>query len=391
MRVIFSSLALAVAWLWIAPAEAQKTPLFRDYLSGPIYYGHHAEPDLSSRDAYNFRTRLRAAAREEVNFASHYRVVTWGCGTSCVSGAVVDLASGHVTFFPFSICCSAKVTESDFQPVLYRPNSSLIVFVGLRNEEQPDASHFYEFTRGQFRHIASYVPPNATPRADCLVELDGRQLINSECSFSSTRDGGVQLQTVGTDAWVDLGPAGALARVKSLNNKTSDVEQIGKMQKSGACWQNYRARICAWKIGEARYFMEPAPVPIRAQQEATPAPLPELVQNQRCRSIVSGPDRLACYDGKSALPLPTTNMPIPTQQTATNNIDRELTQCYLTNINNGNYTSRDGGASALHLMQICADNVVEWVSLCTSNGKTMEDCNLGAGILAQAALMTANK
>jgi hypothetical protein len=92
-------------------------------------------------------------------------------------GGVIDLISGRVTLFPFSICCSAKAGEPDFQPVLVRPNSRLIVFVGMRSEEQPDADHFYEFTGSGFSFLASSAPfsrplteSKGEPRAATLQE-----------------------------------------------------------------------------------------------------------------------------------------------------------------------------------------------------------------------------
>lgn len=36
----------------------------------------------------------------EVNFASHYVVVTWGCGSGCVTGAMVDTRDGSVYSMP---------------------------------------------------------------------------------------------------------------------------------------------------------------------------------------------------------------------------------------------------------------------------------------------------
>ena len=36
----------------------------------------------------------------EVNFASHYIIATWGCGSGCVSGAMVDTRDGRVYPMP---------------------------------------------------------------------------------------------------------------------------------------------------------------------------------------------------------------------------------------------------------------------------------------------------
>ena len=35
-----------------------------------------------------------------VNFASHYIVITWGCGSGCVTGAMVDTRDGFVHSMP---------------------------------------------------------------------------------------------------------------------------------------------------------------------------------------------------------------------------------------------------------------------------------------------------
>jgi len=57
--------------------------------------------DLKSHPrAKMFRTILRNAASEGPNFADHYRIVRWGCGTSCIEYAVIDLSNGKVFISP---------------------------------------------------------------------------------------------------------------------------------------------------------------------------------------------------------------------------------------------------------------------------------------------------
>ncbi len=114
-------------------------------------------PDLSSQEAKQFRTRLRDAAAQPANFSGHYRMVTWGCGTECVMGAVIDKINGRVLFLPFSICCHAD-PDANFEPVEFRLSSQLVVFSGLRNEEGLDGAHFYEFDGDKFVFIKSIVP-----------------------------------------------------------------------------------------------------------------------------------------------------------------------------------------------------------------------------------------
>jgi len=51
--------------------------------------------------AKRYRTVISGEyAKQEVNFANHYVVTTWGCGSGCVSGAMVDSRNGTVYPLP---------------------------------------------------------------------------------------------------------------------------------------------------------------------------------------------------------------------------------------------------------------------------------------------------
>lgn len=153
LRYIIS--AVFVAAIHITPTMAQPVPQFASYPSGAIFRGTPAPPNLSTRDAYQYRTRLRSASRQPANFSGHWRLEIWGCGTQCLTGAAVNLANGSVVFLPFSVCCSARLAEPDFSPVGFRADSRLIVFSGLRNEEGEDQSHFYDFNGQTFTYLSS--------------------------------------------------------------------------------------------------------------------------------------------------------------------------------------------------------------------------------------------
>ena len=52
---------------------------------------------------------------EGPNYAGHYRVVVWGCGTSCAMFAVVDLRNGKViTTRDFATVSGAHLAAADF-------------------------------------------------------------------------------------------------------------------------------------------------------------------------------------------------------------------------------------------------------------------------------------
>lgn len=144
------------------PARSGTVPKFRDYPVASIYHGPVAKPDFKADPAARtFRTRIRDAARNgRVNFAGHFILTTWGCGTTCIHGAVIDAISGAAYLLPYTICCH-RAFHLGFSPIELRPSSRLIVFAGLLNEEGEMGAHFFEFRDGEFRHLLT-VPNDGT-------------------------------------------------------------------------------------------------------------------------------------------------------------------------------------------------------------------------------------
>lgn len=127
-----------------------RVPQFGDY-PARIYSGRTRQPDMASDpDARTYRTKLRDAARGPVNFAGEYVLATWGCGTTCLMGAVINARNGQVTFLPHTICCWDADRDT---PIDYRADSNLIVFTGLLDEQDPNAAHYFEFSRGRFHYL----------------------------------------------------------------------------------------------------------------------------------------------------------------------------------------------------------------------------------------------
>ena len=127
-------------------------PQFKDYPVKAIYRGKNA-PLLLTRDARTFKTRLREALKGKPNFAGHFIVTTWGCGTGCQVGAVIDARTGKVFWFPFPVGQNYEVDE-DFRPVEFRLNSQLIIFSGFRVDTDEEAgARFYKFENGRFKFL----------------------------------------------------------------------------------------------------------------------------------------------------------------------------------------------------------------------------------------------
>ena len=159
-----SSATIALPFLVICFLRAlgqSSVPHFKDYPAGETYKGTTAALVLTKNDLA-FKTRLRWAAKNlKPNFAGHYILTTWGCGAQCLMGAVIDAKTGRVYWWDFTICCWGFETDDKFNPIEFRPDSSLIVFSGLRNEKDgDDGAHFYRFDRGRFVHIRSVLKPN---------------------------------------------------------------------------------------------------------------------------------------------------------------------------------------------------------------------------------------
>ena len=140
-----------------------QTPLpkFTDYPVSETFARKNARVVLTQNDRV-YQTRLREVARDQrPNFAGHYILTIWGCGTSCVMGAVIDAKTGRVHWWDFSVCCWGSDVDDKWGPIQVRLNSRLIIFSGARNEKDGDiGTHFYKFEQGKFVHLKSTLNQN---------------------------------------------------------------------------------------------------------------------------------------------------------------------------------------------------------------------------------------
>jgi len=119
-------------------------PRFEQFPVREIYAGPLAKPDVRSpMRSRIFRTMIREGAKSGVNFAGHYSIVSWGCGSGCQGLAVVDAMSGKV-HHPANLLAvdNNNVNYEDFvneagewDLLRFRSDSRLIVVIGGINEE----------------------------------------------------------------------------------------------------------------------------------------------------------------------------------------------------------------------------------------------------------------
>jgi hypothetical protein len=111
-----------------APAAQQKVtklPKFADYPVTEKFTGPLQPIKIVSKKAKQYRTMLRNGYKEGVNFAGHYVLVEWGCGSPCQEHAIVDAHTGTVYVIP---------GETNWG-VDYKPDSKLLI-LNPREEEQ---------------------------------------------------------------------------------------------------------------------------------------------------------------------------------------------------------------------------------------------------------------
>ena len=146
--MIVTTLVLTLGGSAFSTLGQTATPRFDQYPVSEHFTGKTA-PLVLKGEARTYRTRLKEAAQEKPNFAGHFIVTTWGCGTECVQGAIIDAKTGNVFMLPDTLCCFGNVDDK-FEPVEHRLNSKLIVLSGARNEKEGDnATRFYRFENGR--------------------------------------------------------------------------------------------------------------------------------------------------------------------------------------------------------------------------------------------------
>ncbi|HQZ82522.1 MAG TPA: hypothetical protein PLR83_04830 [Pyrinomonadaceae bacterium] len=87
----------------------------------------------------------------------------------------------------------------------------------------------------------------------CLLVIDGKKYISGKCDIDMYSDGTgsfqiTELRKKGAYfAQVLVSPGTALGYWNGARDATHAHDPLGEMTRNGACWQNDRARICAWK------------------------------------------------------------------------------------------------------------------------------------------------
>src|SRR5258708_19850026 len=85
----------------IVLAQKNALPAFEQFGVDEIFKGKPALPKITGSHRW-YRTMIRRGAAKGPNFAGHYTIATWGCGTSCVSITIIDPQDAIVYTGPFA-------------------------------------------------------------------------------------------------------------------------------------------------------------------------------------------------------------------------------------------------------------------------------------------------
>jgi hypothetical protein len=148
----YSSAAIKQAYE--PPPKLPKAPSINidyDKYKVAIYDGPIAK-DIIPKN-HHFRTRLREALKQGVNFAGHYAVVGFGCGNRCISAFIIDVKTGQVLYSDWFDQVSPLVQYEDFpQPFNFAPDSTLFVIRGSI-DKKGEGNFFLDFKNGKFELI----------------------------------------------------------------------------------------------------------------------------------------------------------------------------------------------------------------------------------------------
>lgn len=154
MKIIVIAFVLP---LMVASAQAQKSkptskdqPFFRQYPAVADFKGRPAVPQLNTDLEHDYRTQIRTQARLGPNFAGHFTVASWGCGSPCRKFVIVEARSCTIRDPNITVGCSDK--NGGGAELHFRLTSRLLVMTGFA-EKIGCGTDFYEWDGKQLNFL----------------------------------------------------------------------------------------------------------------------------------------------------------------------------------------------------------------------------------------------
>jgi len=236
-----------------------KAPTFGEYPSTTQEVASTPKLDLKSNPiAKTYRTVLRQEITKGPNYAGHYRVAFWGCGSSCAMFAVVDLKTGSViTAREFTSVSGVhlaaddflKGTASDGWGFRYKKDSSLLVVVGAPDENESRSGAYYFLIQGDGLRLVHTTSVNK----NCKTVKPEALTYAAEYSCSPAKKINLDLWSTRTlpspdQHWrfTSIGPSssGQTATLYIQNSHSSQKWNIGSIERNGtAFWSEDSKRV----------------------------------------------------------------------------------------------------------------------------------------------------
>jgi len=158
-RLQRASFVAAVFFLWTLSQSAFATgtpdkecttgalPVFADYAVPVQNIPKRPKLKRNNRFSHMFKTRLKNGLHgKPVDFAGHYIIVTFGCGTGCLYGGYVDADSGQAMELPFMVNAPRLV----YVPRLVerKADSRLLIVRGTLSEDDDRAMKYFFSLQG---------------------------------------------------------------------------------------------------------------------------------------------------------------------------------------------------------------------------------------------------
>jgi hypothetical protein len=133
----------------------KDAPRFAAYREA-VYKGRAVAVKIDSKYSRNYKTMLRKSVKENgVNFAGHYTLATWFCGTNCNQLAVIDVKTGQTYFTPGLMSVVMGVPNQSLDMTEFKSDSRLLKVVGRTNGKDY-GTWFYEWKNNRFRMVKAY-------------------------------------------------------------------------------------------------------------------------------------------------------------------------------------------------------------------------------------------
>jgi len=152
--IFFSMAALAVAEN--EPAFEYK---FEEFAVRDVFKGTAAKPKIKSRVDRLYRTQLRKAAPTGPNFAGHYTVASWGCGSDgCTSFSIMDAKTGEILGGVGTTVSRSCKQDWQEKILIYKPDSKLFIINGNLSDEDLGV-FYYELKNKKLKLLKSMPHP----------------------------------------------------------------------------------------------------------------------------------------------------------------------------------------------------------------------------------------